>query len=103
MTYFALVDEPTPDTPPRLTVSSRTGLPKSGSCTRRLATCACPENETLSGWPLTMPLIDTADALEVASPLVVGAEVMVAEVVCAPAGAPASAARTASATGLNNA
>jgi hypothetical protein len=41
------------------------GAPKSGSVTTFALICACPEKETLSGDPLTIPLIGTRAAVAV--------------------------------------
>src|ERR1044071_3385180 len=53
------VDDPTPDTPVRAIDTSSLVEPKSGSGASRVAIFAVPENDTLSGVPLTMPLTDT--------------------------------------------
>src|SRR6185436_3164258 len=62
ITYFAPVLAPMPATPERSIDSTRRGLKKSGSGASRLLTFACPEKLTLSGEPLTTPLIPTRDA-----------------------------------------
>src|SRR5262245_41560891 len=59
ITYFVRVADPTPDTPVRSIDTTRLGEPKSGSGARRVPIFAVPENETLSGVPLTVPLTDT--------------------------------------------
>jgi hypothetical protein len=65
-------------------------LPKVGSVTTLALTCACPENFTLSGIPLTIPLSGTSAVVVVAVAVdSVEVEVVVLDriVVCAMRGA----------------
>src|SRR6185369_3306090 len=81
VTYFFLVDAPTPESPLRSIESTTVGVPpKSGSVTTLALTFAFPENETLSAPPVTTPVTGTrAEVLVV----VVADEVEVATVVLA--------------------
>src|SRR4051812_28308453 len=57
--YLVRVDDPTPEMPVRSIDTTRLGEPKSGSGASRVASFAVPENDTLSGEPLTIPLTET--------------------------------------------
>src|SRR3954447_14002287 len=57
--YLVRVEDPTPEIPVRSIDTTRLGEPKSGSGASRVATFAVPENDTLSGEPLTIPLTET--------------------------------------------